>query len=106
MDPLSLAIAGALAAGVATGAGESTGAALPALVRRIRERFADRSNDPESQVQLSVALDEEFTRDPAFRQECQALWDQSANEGVANSFHGQAKNVVQARDIHGGFTIQ
>ncbi|MEU5424723.1 hypothetical protein AB0H73_03830 [Streptomyces olivoreticuli] len=106
MDPLSLAIAGALAAGVATGVGESTGAALSALVWRIRERFANRSNDPESQAQLSVALDEEFTRDPAFRQECQVLWNQAASEGIANSFHGQAENVVQARDIHGGFTIQ
>ncbi|MEU7576820.1 hypothetical protein AB0B50_04360 [Streptomyces sp. NPDC041068] len=107
MDPLSLAIAGALAAGFATGAGESTGAALPALLRRVRERFASRSPaEPESEAQLAAALDEEFTRDPAFRQECQALWNQAANDGVANVFQGQAKNVVQARDIHGGFTIQ
>ncbi|WP_328924252.1 hypothetical protein OG429_06095 [Streptomyces sp. NBC_00190] len=110
MDPLSLAIAAALAAGVATGAGESAGAALPALVRRIRERFAGRPidipTDAESREQLSAALDEEFTRDPAFRQECQALWSQVTNGGAANSFQGQAKNVVMTRDIHGGFTIQ
>ncbi|MFI0980999.1 hypothetical protein ACH4SP_28835 [Streptomyces sp. NPDC021093] len=106
MDPLSLAIAGALAAGVATGAGESAGAALPALARRITERFSGRAHRPESRAQLSAALDEEFGRDPAFRQECEALWNQAADGGVANSFQGEARNVVQARDIHGGFTIQ
>lgn len=106
MDPLSLAIAGALAAGIATGAGESTGAALPALLRRIRERFAGRPAELESQEQAAVALDAEFTRDPSFRQECQALWNQAAGGGVANSFHGQARNVVQTRDIHGGLTME
>ncbi|MET8079086.1 hypothetical protein [Streptomyces sp. NPDC005303] len=106
MDPLSLAIAGALATGLATGAGESTGAALPMLLRRIRERFAGRPAVPESRAQLATALDEEFTRDPAFRQECQNLWNQATGDGVANSFRGQAKNVVQARDIHGGLTME
>lgn len=106
MDPLSLAIAGALAAGVATGAGESTGAALPMLFRRIRERFAGRPEVPETQAQLATTLDEEFTRDPAFRQECQHLWNQATGDGVANSFQGQAKNVVQVRDIHGGLRME
>ncbi|MGW0701704.1 hypothetical protein ACWD0A_20785 [Streptomyces sp. NPDC002867] len=106
MDPLSLAIAGALAAGVATGAGQSTGAALPALFRRIRERFAGRPDVPESEAQLATALNEEFTHDPSFRQECQSLWNQAATDGVANSFHGHAKNVVQVRDIHGGLTME
>lgn len=105
MDPLSLAIAGALAAGLATGAGESTGAALPALLRRIRERFAGRPDLPESEARLATALDEEFTRDPGFRQECQNLWNQATGDGVVNSFHGHAKNVVQVRDIHGGLTM-
>ncbi|WP_137992512.1 hypothetical protein [Streptomyces vilmorinianum] len=106
MDPLSLAIAGALAAGVATGAGESAGAGLPALFRRIRERFAGRTDVDESETRLATALDEEFTRDPSFRQECQSLWNQAAADGVANSFHGHAKNVVQVRDIHGGLTME
>jgi hypothetical protein len=106
MDPLSLAIAGALAAGLATGAGQSTGAALPALARRIRERFAGRPAAPESPDQVAAALDEEFTRDPSFRQECLALWNQAAGDGVANSFQGHAKNVVQTREIHGGMTME
>lgn len=106
MDPLSIAIAGALAAGIATGAGESTGAALPTLFRRVRERFAGRSEVPESETQLVTALDEEFTRDPGFRQECQNLWNQATDNGVVNSFHGQAKNVVQVHDIHGGLTME
>ncbi|MET9619652.1 MULTISPECIES: hypothetical protein [unclassified Streptomyces] len=106
MDPLSLAIAGALAAGIATGAGESTGAALPALWRRVRERFAGRAVVPESEDEIASALDEEFTRDPSFRQQCETLWNQAASGGVANSFHGQAKNVVQTREIHGGLTME
>ncbi|MCX4985352.1 hypothetical protein [Streptomyces sp. NBC_00572] len=105
MDPLSLAIAGALAAGVATGAGESAGAALPTLWRRVRERFAGRQVVPEAEAEIATALDEEFTRDPSFRQECETLWNQAAAGGVANSFHGQAKNVVQTGEIHGGLTM-
>ncbi|WRZ94765.1 hypothetical protein OHB54_40480 [Streptomyces sp. NBC_01007] len=103
---MSLAIAGALAAGVATGAGESAGAALPTLLRRVRERLAGRPAVPQSQAQLATALDEEFTRDPGFHQECKDLWNQATGDGVANSFHGQAKNVVQVRDIHGGLTME
>ncbi|WP_221356226.1 hypothetical protein [Streptomyces beigongshangae] len=103
---MSLAIAGALAAGVATGAGESAGTALPALFRRIRERFAGRPEVPQSQAQLATALDEEFSSDPGFRQECQNLWNQATGDGVVNSFHGQAKNVVQVRDVHGGLTME
>lgn len=107
MDPLSLAIAGALAAGVATAAGESAGAALPTLWRRVRERFAGRETAlPETEAEIAAALDEEFTRDPSFRQECETLWNQAAHGGAVNSFHGQAKNVVQTGEIHGGLTMQ
>lgn len=83
LDPLSLslAIAGALAAGLATGAGESTGAALPAPLRPVRERFAGRPGLPESEARLPTALDEEFTRGPGFRQECQNLWNQAVGDG-------------------------
>lgn len=105
MDPLSLAIAGAVATGLATGAGESAGAALSALVRRVLRRLAGRTDRPESREQIAAALDEEFTRDPAFRQECHSLWQQATGEAVVNSFHGEAGTVVQARDIHGGLTI-
>ncbi|MFE2141133.1 hypothetical protein ACFXA3_05140 [Streptomyces sp. NPDC059456] len=106
MDPLSLAIAGALAAGVATGVGESTGAALPTLWRRVRERLAGHAVVPHAEAEIATALDQEFTRDPSFRQECETLWNQAASGGVANSFHGQAKNVVQTREIHGGLTME
>ncbi|MFI7028968.1 hypothetical protein ACIBK1_09730 [Microbispora rosea] len=105
MDPLTIAIAGAAATGFATGAGESTGAAMSALIGKIRERFAQRLQRLESKERLAVALDEEFSRDPAFRQECENLWNQANGDGVVNVFHGQAKSVVQARDVHGGLTI-
>ncbi|WP_157873038.1 hypothetical protein [Streptomyces neyagawaensis] len=106
MDPLSLAIAGAFAAGMATKAGESTGAVLPALVRCVKERFSGYPEMHESQEQLATALNEEFTRDPGFRQECQNLWNQATGSGAFNSFQGQAKNVVQAQDIHGGLRME
>ncbi|MEV5373193.1 hypothetical protein AB0N12_28125 [Streptomyces albogriseolus] len=61
---------------------------------------------PESEEQVARTLDEEFSRDPAFRQECQDLWIQATGNGVANSFTGQAKNVVQVRDLHGGLTME
>jgi hypothetical protein len=104
MDPFTLAIAGAVATGIATGAGESTGTALATLVSRIRERLG-RSGAPASRDEISGALEQEFTRDPEFRQECEVLWNQVQGDSVVNSFTGQAKTVVQARDIHGGLTI-
>lgn len=105
MDPLTLAIAGAVAAGLATGAGESTGTALAALTGRIRERFRNRPQALESEEAAAAALEDEFTRDPAFRQECQGLWNQAQAGSVANSFTGQAGKVIQARDIHGDITL-
>nr|WP_062341857.1 hypothetical protein [Herbidospora sakaeratensis] len=105
MDPITLAIAGALATGVATGAGESAGTALSTMFGRIRDRFRDRPEALESQETAAAALETEFSRDPAFRQECHALWNQAQSGGVANSFTGQANKVIQARDIHGNITF-
>ncbi|WP_182874200.1 hypothetical protein [Microbispora sp. H10670] len=105
VDPLTLAIAGAVATGLATGVGESGGTALPILIAKIRERFVRRPERLESRERLAAALDEEFSRDPAFRRECENLWNQADGDGVVNVFNGQAKTVVQARDVHGGLTI-
>ena len=105
MDPVTLAIAGAVATGIATGAGESTGTALATLVGRVRDRFRGRPEALESEEDTAAALEDEFTRDPAFRQECQGLWNQAQAGSVANSFTGRANKVIQARDIHGDVTF-
>ncbi len=104
MDPITLAIAGAVATGMATGAGESAGTALATLTGRIRERFARRGQAPQSEEETAAALEEEFTDDPEFQRECHELWDRVGGS-VTNSFTGQARNVIQARDVHGGLTI-
>ncbi|TKK90382.1 hypothetical protein FDA94_05085 [Herbidospora galbida] len=105
MDPITLAIAGAVATGVVTRAGELAGTALSTLFGRIRDRFRDRPEELESPESTAAALETEFTRDPAFRQDCHALWNQAQSGGVANSFNGQANKVIQARDIHGNITF-
>ncbi|GAA0960123.1 hypothetical protein [Actinocorallia libanotica] len=104
MDPITLAIAAAVATGVATGAGETAGAALATLTGRIRDRFTDRREELESTETAATALDEEFARDPEFQRECLDLWRQAGGD-TTNSFTGQARNVIQARDVHGGITL-
>ncbi|GGN99261.1 hypothetical protein [Microbispora bryophytorum] len=105
MDPVTLAIAGAVATGIATRTGESAGTALTTLIGRIRDRFRDRPAVLESEESAAAALETEFTRDPRFRQDCHGLWNQAQTGAVANSFTGQANNVIQARDIHGDITL-
>jgi hypothetical protein len=105
MDPITLAIAGAVATGIATGAGESTGTALGVLVGRIRERLAGRAQTLDTPESAAAALHEEFAGDPAFELQCRDLWNQVTGDGVSNTFHGQARTVVQARDVHGGLTV-
>ncbi|MFG3037498.1 hypothetical protein ACGFYZ_11385 [Streptomyces sp. NPDC048330] len=106
MDPLSLAIAGALVAGAATAVSESATAALPTLWRRIRERFSGRTPTPATEAEIATALHEEFTRDPSFRRECEDLWNRASTGTVTNTFHGEAKNVVQTHEVNGGLTMQ
>ncbi|WP_182885469.1 hypothetical protein [Microbispora sp. H10885] len=105
MDPITVAIAGAVATGLATRTGESAGDALATLVGRIRRRFRDRPAVLDDEEQAAEVIDAEFARDPAFKRDCHALWVQAQNNAVVNSFTGQAKNVVQAREIHGGITF-
>ncbi|MDX6740145.1 hypothetical protein [Actinocorallia sp. A-T 12471] len=104
MDPVTLAIAGAVATGVATGAGEGVGTALSAFVGRIRARFTGRESALETTESAAEALDAEFAEDPEFRRECHEEWDRIGG-AVTNNFTGQARTVIQARDVHGGLTI-
>lgn len=105
MDPITIAIASAVATSVATRTSESASTAIKTLISRIRNRLHNTPVDLEDEEDTARALDQEFARDSAFEQECRALWNQAQGDAVSNSFTGHANNVIQARDVHGGITI-
>jgi hypothetical protein len=127
-DPITLAIAGAIATGVATKAGESISAAaqnaIAALSRAVHKRFggeperesvlraaeADPGSEPAT-ADLAGTLQAVMDEDPAFAAEVQGLWSQvdaltvARDDAVINNFQGRANTSVQLRDVHGGLTI-
>ena len=123
-DPITLAIAGAIATGVATKAGESLSNAaqnaIAALTHTIQKRFGGHSGhesaleaakaDPESEqktMDLAETLQTVMDEDPAFAEEVRSLWGRidAHDDAVVNNFQGRANTVVQLRDVHGGLTI-
>ncbi|MGI8332456.1 hypothetical protein ACRYCC_20995 [Actinomadura scrupuli] len=123
-DPITMAIATAVATKGAESLGQQAGPALAALVRRIRERFTgrpaeeaalaaaeERPEEPGRVEALAEALQRVAREDPGFGGELRAVWQRiqvetTADHGVvANTFDGRADKVVQFRDIHGDFTI-
>ncbi|TDC69921.1 hypothetical protein E1200_06940 [Actinomadura sp. GC306] len=115
-DPMTVAIATAMAGKAVEVAGEPVRAAVAEMCRRVRERMRGRpsdeaalaSADPEAvQGVVRRVLDD----DPELRAELETFWNQaqtkaSANdEGVVNVFNGQADRVVQLRDIKGDLNI-
>jgi hypothetical protein len=121
-DPVTMAIATAVAGKAAESLTGQAQASLAALVARIRERFRDRpgrqavlaaaQGDPgsgELAGELARALDEASAEDPDFGQEIRELWREvgltAGDHGVVNVFHGRADNVVQLRDVHGDLRI-
>lgn len=120
-DPLTMAIATAIATRSAESLGHEAGPALIALVRRVRERLTGRPAEeaaltaaqeqpevPGRVEALADALQRVTLEDIGFGRELRALWQQLRVEtaagyggvGVANSFHGRADKVVQLRDAH------
>lgn len=120
VDPITMAMATAVAGKSAEKMTEQAQHALALIGSKIRDRLSKRSHGEiavldsaisgESEIEpLAQILDREFAADTSFRDEIKALWLQVAPEvaddGVSNSFVGTAKNVVQARDINGGLTL-
>ncbi|MEO5874794.1 MAG: hypothetical protein ABIS86_18820 [Streptosporangiaceae bacterium] len=125
-DPITLAIAAAVAAG-ATRTGESLGeaaqAAAVALVAKVRARFrgspdeavleqAEAEPEPaEGTTGLAMALERAMAADPGFAADVGNLWSQvrtdavASGDAVVNNFSGQAETSIQLRDLHGGLTI-
>jgi hypothetical protein len=118
-DPLSMAVATAIAGKAAESLTGQAGQAIAAIRRKIRERFRGNPgelpaldaarDDPSAAAGLARFLDAEFAADPAFRGEIRALWLQAApaatDDAVSNVFYGKADKVVQLRDVHGDLNI-
>jgi len=124
-DPITTAIATAVASQAAQTLTAQASGALGAIVRRITGKFRDRPADlaalasaretPDSAeliAALARALDRATLEDPVFGGEIAALWSQASTEtatatsdGVVNTFHGHAEKVIQLRDVHGDLTI-
>jgi hypothetical protein len=124
-DPISTAIATAVASQTAIALTAQATSAIAEIVRRIRSKFRDRPADlailagaqdhpdaAERVSSLADALRQAAIDDPAFGQEITELWTRAQAEitaatadGVANTFHGNADKVIQLRDVHGDLTI-
>lgn len=123
-DPITVAIATAIAGKAVEIVGEPAKEAVAAITRKVREKFRNRpadqatlvaaEADPQSServADLAAALHHAALEDPSFDTDLRELWSQvrvNANaqlDGVVNTFHGQADKVIQMRDVHGGLTI-
>lgn len=118
MDELALAVATTVATkgGEALVSGAQT--AVGALVRLVRDRL-NRAGECRCPSDLASSEVEEVAgrlvllmrEDPTFAVALRRLWGRAsvelsaADEGVVNMFTGSARNVVQARDIHGGVSF-
>lgn len=122
-DPMTVAIATAMAGKAVEVAGEPVRAAAAELSRRVRERFRGRPSGeealeratgdptPERVAALAAAIGHLMEDDPRFGAEARSLWNQAqtnaaaTGDGVANVLNGQAGRVVQLRDVHGDLNI-
>ena len=67
------------------------------------EAALHRPGDQQAIDALAEALARVMASDPAFARETLATWQAAPyDDAVVNSFIGQATQVVQARDVHGG----
>jgi hypothetical protein len=118
-DPLSMAIATAVAGKAAESLTGQAASAVAAIRQKIRARFHGDAgevpaldvarDDPSVAAGLARFLDAEFAADPAFRDEIRALWLQvgpaATDDAVSNVFYGKADKVIQLRDVHGDLNI-
>jgi hypothetical protein len=123
-DPITMAIATTLASKAVELVSEPAKEAVAAITRKVREKFRDRpaaeaalaaaEADPQSSERiedLAAALHHAALEDPNFGTDLRVLWSQvrvdanAQQDGVVNTFHGQADKVIQMRDVHGGLTI-
>lgn len=127
-DPMTLSMSTEIATIVAKKAvdvvGDTARQAVGRLVARVRERLAghpwaetvlaEAEVEPDSAERIRVlaeVLRDAAADDPGFGKELTEFLREihirvsADHDGVANSFTGNAQTVIQARDIHGGMTI-
>lgn len=123
-DPITMAIATAVAGGVAQSLSDQARETVAALVRHIKEKFhaspaaqaalAAAVADPGSAAgvsQLASALDEAAAADHEFGRRIRELWGEirlavsARDDATVNAFTGQAEKVVQLRDVQGDISI-
>ena len=116
-DPVTTAIATAVAGSAAQTLTEQAARLLTQITGRIRHKLSANPGDPavtpgtsaspERAAALAALLHQAFHDDPAFARELTALWQGylSAGGTTANIFHGNADKVVQLHDVHGDLTI-
>lgn len=114
-DPVTLAIASSVAGRAAQALTEQGQQIIAVIIGKIREKLISRpgdvavldaaANDASVAESLAGVLHAEFTADPRFREEIEALWGQATQvNAVTNVVSGTARNVIQARDV-GSLTI-
>lgn len=123
-DPITLAIAAAIAGKGAEAFGAQAAPAIARLVRRVKARFAGHPegsealvaaeadpDDPGRTEALATALDAAAADDPelatelhTLRQQVQQVHSASGN-AVVNNFQGNTEKFVQLRDVHGDINL-
>lgn len=120
-DPMTVAIATAMAGKAVEVAGEPVRAAVAELTRRVRERFRGRPadeqvlaravDDHERIGELQGAVRRLLDEDPDLRDQLGAVWNQAqtaaqaSGDGVVNVFSGPADTVIQFRDVYGDVNL-
>jgi hypothetical protein len=122
-DPITTAIATAIASQTAQTLTSQATHTLAEIARRIKDKFRERpadlailssaQDDPASPERISLlarALHQAALDDPDFGEEILALWTQPTAAAVTgdasvNAFHGRADKVIQIRDVHGDLNI-
>jgi hypothetical protein len=118
-DPVTLAIASAIAGKTAEALTEQAKQTVQAIVHRIREKLNGHAvelatleaaqQDAAHIPELAAVLSRTFAEDPDFSRGICTLWNNvtiTATQGnVTNVFDGTADKIIQMRDVHGDITI-
>ncbi|MFB4306839.1 hypothetical protein [Actinomadura sp. GTD37] len=120
-DPMTIAIATAMAGKAVEVAGEPVRAAVAELAQRVRERFRGRPAEEAALAgaiaddgrigELQAAVRRLLDEDPEWGARLEAIWNQAqtaataSGDGVVNVHNGPAEKVVQLRDVQGDLNI-
>lgn len=119
-DPITTAIATAVAGGAATALTAEAARVLKDIASRIRRRLQGDprapalpaspgdAGSPEAAGALAVRLQQLFHSEPAFQEELTALWDQYRDAGgvtAVSHFHGDVHTSIVIGEHNGDLNI-